>query len=106
MSENTPNKVINKLEFIRIIAEKNNITLNESEAIINSIFETIEESLVLGNKVRLQGFGVFEPRERQPAYGRNPKGPNSPENSFYIEEHVAPFFKPSKNLRSAMNPKE
>jgi integration host factor subunit beta len=45
----------------------------ESERIITTIFETMTEALVRGEKVELRGFGSLRIRHRKPRAGRNPK---------------------------------
>ena len=48
-----------------------------------------------GEKVQIIGFGTFEPRERAPRTGRNPKT-NTP---VPIPAKRVPFFKPGKPLK-------
>ena len=55
---------MNKAELVAAVAEKTNSTKKDAEAAINALLETIEESLVKGNKVQIIGFGTFETRKR------------------------------------------
>ena len=66
--------MLNKKDFLKIIAEKNKITLSLAEQVYNSIFEEIKKE-VKKDKVSVFGFGTFTfsvvaTKERT---GRNPQ---------------------------------
>ena len=91
---------MNKSELIASVAEKTQLTKKDSERVINTILNTIEEELVNGNKVQLVGFGTFEVRDRKERTGRNPK---NPQEEITIPACKAPVFKAGKSLKEEVN---
>jgi DNA-binding protein HU-beta len=86
---------LNKQDLINKTAEKTGLTKKDSEAVVNSVFETIEEALAAGEKVQVLGFGTFETRERAARSGRNPQTGATIE----IPASTVPAFKPGNNLK-------
>ena len=66
---------MNKAELLASISEKSGLTKVESEKALNAFLQTVQETLVTGEKVQLVGFGTFEVRERKARDGRNPRNP-------------------------------
>ena len=64
--------MLNKKDFLKIIAEKNNITLSLAEQVYNSIFEEIKKE-VKKDKVSVFGFGTFSVVAIKERTGRNPQ---------------------------------
>ena len=93
---------MNKAELLSSIAEKSNLTKVESERALNAFLETIQETLAIGDKVQLVGFGTFEARDRKAREGRNPR---NPEEKIQIPASKAPVFKAGKSLKEAVNKK-
>ena len=54
-------------------AKKININKKQAETVINSLIECIGDSLSVGGKIEIRGFGSFRIRERNARIGRNPK---------------------------------
>ena len=94
---------MNKAELVAAVAEKTNSTKKDAEAAINALLETVEESLVKGNKVQIIGFGTFETRKRKARQGRNPR---KPDEVIKIPGSKAPVFKAGKALKDAINKKK
>ncbi len=65
----------------------------ESELIVNSIFDSIGQALVEGDRVEIRGFGSFTIRERDAREARNPKSGDI----VQIPAKKTPFLKPAKN---------
>jgi DNA-binding protein HU-beta len=91
---------MNKSELVTSIAQKAELTKKEAEKALNAFLETIEETLVSGDKVQLVGFGTFEVRDRAAREGRNPR---NPEEVIQIAASKAPVFKAGKSLKEKMN---
>jgi len=64
---------MNKPELIDAIVQKTNIKKKDTEAVLESLIESIEETLKNGDKVTLVGFGTFDTRQRAGRKGINPK---------------------------------
>ena len=59
-----------------IVEDLNNqIGLNKREAkeLVDSVFETIKETLINGEEVKVSGFGNFQLKDKPARPGRNPK---------------------------------
>jgi len=76
-------------------------TLNKKEAelIVNTIFTSIGDALVSGDRVEIRGFGSFSIRERDAREARNPKSGEV----VSIPAKKTPFFKTGKELRSRVD---
>ncbi|MGD1851886.1 MAG: HU family DNA-binding protein [Cyanophyceae cyanobacterium] len=64
---------MNKTELVDLISEKAGMTKAQSKAALESILETITESLKEGEPVQLIGFGTFKTNHRAARTGRNPQ---------------------------------
>lgn len=89
-----------KSELIEQLAVDNG-TLNKKEAeiIVNSIFDSIGQALVDGDRVEIRGFGSFTVRERGAREARNPKSGDI----VQISAKRTPFFKTGKELKERVN---
>lgn len=91
---------MNKTELVGKIADKTGFRKKDAEVALDAVLQSIEESLVSGDTVRLIGFGTFETRERKARKGRNPQKPNT---VIDIPASKAPVFKAGKSLKDAVN---
>jgi len=89
---------MNKTEIIAAVAEKTGMTKKDAERVINATIETIETSLVKGDKVQVSGFGIFEVKAREARIGRNPRT----KETIQIPATRLPVFKASKALKDAV----
>lgn len=64
---------MNKSEFITAVSEKSGITKTDIENILSAEIDVITATLKKGEKVRITGFGTFEPRFRKATTATNPK---------------------------------
>src|SRR5712692_1618256 len=88
-----------------LIAEVERITelkRSDSETIVETIFDSIIQSLQNGEKIEIRGFGSFRTRQRRGRVGRNPKTGAKVE----VPAKKIPFFKPSKELKDFVNSAE
>jgi integration host factor subunit beta len=91
---------LNKSDLIEILARKlPNLAGRDVEVIVNTIFDSMTDSLGKGDRIEIRGFGSFEIRTRKPRLGRNPKTGASVE----VGERSVPFFKVGKELRERVN---
>lgn len=89
---------MNKVELISAVAEKNEMSKKDAEKVVNSILETITETLVAGEKIQLVGFGSFETKVRGEHIGRNP----STKEEMLIPATRVASFKAGKALKDAV----
>ena len=89
---------MNKTEIIAAVAEKTGMTKKDAERVINATVETIQGSLVKGEKVAISGFGIFEVKAREARVGRNPRT----KETIQIPATRLPVFKASKALKDVV----
>ena len=88
----------NKAELVDRVAKKTQLTKKDVSAIVEALFETIQEALKAGEKVQVIGFGTFEVRERAARKGRNPQTGKE----IKIKASKVPAFKAGKALKDAV----
>lgn len=69
------------------------------ERLVAVVLETITQTLEVGARVELRGFGAFSVRKRDPRVGRNPR---TGETVHVPGKHV-PFFRTGKELRQRID---
>ena len=88
-----------KSQLIEALALDQNLPPNTAASIVNTILETMIESLVKGDNIELRGFGSFTVREYETYTGRNPKT-GTP---ISVRPKKLPFFKAGKDLRESID---
>lgn len=90
---------MNKAELIVAVAEKTNMSRKDVDKVVNTMLDTIMETLRDNDKVSLVGFGSFEAKERPARKGHNPMTGEV----IDIEASRAPSFKAGKSLKEILN---
>jgi len=89
-----------KSELIRCIAERfPTLTASDVDAAVNLILEQMTQTLAVGGRIEIRGFGSFALNYRPPRQGRNPKTGQKVE---VPAKHV-PHFKAGKELRDRVD---
>jgi integration host factor subunit beta len=91
-----------KAELVEEVAGKTGLPKKQAEIIVNTVFESIVDSLKSGEKIELRGFGSFRIRRRDSRIGRNPKTGEK----VRVPSKRIPYFKPGKELRELLNDAE
>ena len=86
---------MNKTELIATMADELDMSKRLSRSVLNTIIETMTNSLVRGNSISLRGFGNFVIKQYGPHEGRNPMTGVK----VQVKPKRLPHFKVSKNLR-------
>ncbi len=84
-----------KAELISQVSHELNMGKKEVALIVNTVFETISQSLIQGDKVEIRGFGSFRIKQRRERLGRNPRT-GEPVN---VPAKRVPCFKAGKDLK-------
>ncbi len=84
-----------KAELISQIAQELDRSKKEVSVIVNSLFDSISESLSNGDKVEIRGFGSFRVKQRGSRQGRNPRTGET----VQVPAKRVPYFKPGKDLK-------
>src|SRR5271163_5280250 len=98
----TKQLTLTKADLIEEVLRITELPRKESESIVETIFDSIIESLQNGDKIEIRGFGSFRTRQRRGRVGRNPKTGEKVE----VPPKKIPFFKPSKELKDFVNTSE
>lgn len=94
------NRTVTKTELIESLARKqNHLAYKDVELAVKSLIEKMSQTLALGERIEIRGFGSFSLHFRPPRIGRNPKTGDS---VALAGKHV-PHFKPGKELRERVN---
>lgn len=94
---------MNKSDLINELSKKlPNLGNKDMEFIVNTIFDSMTQSLARGDRIEIRGFGSFEVRTRKPRLGRNPKTGAS----VQVAVRRVPFFKVGKELKEKVNRRE
>ena len=88
-----------KAELVEKVANTTQLTKKHAELIVNTVFESIVQSLKEGEKIELRGFGSFRIRHRGARIGRNPKTGDR----VAVPPKRIPYFKPGKELKELLN---
>jgi integration host factor subunit beta len=88
-----------KAELVDGVARNSGLSKKDAEVIVQTVLDSIIDSLQGGEKVELRGFGSFRLRERAPRQGRNPKTGEK----VHVPAKKVPYFKPGKELRELIN---
>ncbi|MBS7681828.1 HU family DNA-binding protein [Vibrio cholerae] len=87
-----------KAELIKNVAQNAEISQKEATVVVQTVVESITNTLAAGEKVQLIGFGTFEVRERAARTGRNPQTGEE----MQIAASKVPAFKAGKELKEAV----
>jgi integration host factor subunit beta len=88
-----------KADLVEEVVRVADLSRKESEAIVETIFESIIGALQGGDRIEIRGFGSFRTRQRRGRIGRNPRTGAKVE----VPPKRIPFFKPSKELKDHVN---
>jgi integration host factor subunit beta len=98
----TKQPTLTKADLIEEVLRVTEVPRRDSETIVETIFDSIIQSLQKGEKIEIRGFGSFRTRQRRGRVGRNPKTGEKVE----VPAKKIPFFKPSKELKDFVNNSE
>ena len=85
-----------KTELIEKISEKHNMPKSKAEVVVNTVFDSMIETLESDGRIEIRGFGSFVNRDYETRKGRNPKTGEI----IQIPAKKLPFFKTGKDLKA------
>ncbi|MBI4400361.1 MAG: integration host factor subunit beta [Nitrospirae bacterium] len=89
-----------KAQIIERVSEQmTTLTKRQAEIVVNTIFNSVRNSLHKGDKTEIRGFGSFRLRARRSKEGRNPKTGAT----VSVPAKKVPFFKAGKELKELLN---
>lgn len=88
-----------KADLINEVAIRADISKKDSEKAVAAVLDIITETLAVGEKVSLVGFGTFEVKERAAREGVNPRT----KEKMTIPASKFPSFKAGKALKEEIS---
>ena len=89
-----------KADIIEAVYEKlAGFSKKDSADIVETVFETMKDTLGGGEKIKISGFGNFVVRQKKERVGRNPQTGEE----IKISSRRVLTFKPSQVLKNALN---
>ena len=88
-----------KAELVAAMAEKTGITKADTGRMLDAFITVVQKEFKAGNKIRLDGLGVFTPVTRAATTRRNPQT-GAPVD---VPAKKTVTFKPALDLRRGMN---
>jgi integration host factor subunit beta len=90
---------MNKAKLIEMVSERMRIPSNAAKVIVNTIFDSMRESLEKGERIEIRGFGSFVVRQYGAYKGRNPKTGKTVD----VPPKRLPYFKVGKELKKKVD---
>ncbi len=88
-----------KAELITKVSVKEKIPLKVAKVIVDTMFDGMLQSLQMGERIEIRGFGAFTLRHYRGYKGRNPKTGEI----VSVPPKKLPFFKVGKELKEMVN---
>lgn len=83
----------------KVSGKFDSLTRKQTEIVVETVFETMKEALIKGEKIEIRGFGNFKLKNRRPRIARNPKTGVK----IDVPGKRVLHFKVGKALKEAMN---
>ncbi len=96
---NEKQRNLTRKELSEDLANKLGFSQSNCSQLVDSFLETIKNSMLEGESVKLVHFGTFTVRDKSPRRGRNPRTGET----ITIKKRQAISFRPSKKLREQVN---
>ena len=90
---------VTKRDLVHEVSKKHNLSQQRTAEVVNSFIACIAETLTEGKDVTLRKFGTFSLVVAKAKKGRNP---NQPDIEISIPERATLKFKPSEELKGAV----
>jgi integration host factor subunit beta len=88
-----------KSELVEKVAARLKLPKGKAEQIVHAIFDSLQDSMMKGERIEIRGFGSFEIRHYKSYEGRNPRT-GAPVS---VAPKRLPFFKVGKELKERIN---
>lgn len=88
-----------KTDIVEKVSDDFKVTKRDAQAMVESVFSILKETLESGEDVKISGFGKFEVKRKNDRRGRNPQTGEA----ITIAARKVLAFKPSAVLRDGVN---
>lgn len=90
---------MNKGQLVEVISTKTGLTRSQAESALNTVIETITQTVKKGDNVTLIGFGTFSMTKRAARKGKNPRTGEA----IKIAARKIPKFSPGQSFKNLVN---
>jgi len=90
---------LTRRELAEALANQLGYSQSSCALIVDSFLDTMKQSLLRGESIKLVHFGTFTVRDKAPRKGRNPRTGET----ITIKKRQTVGFRPSKKLRELVN---
>ncbi len=90
---------MNKAKLIQKVSERMDIPSKVAKVVVDTVFDSMSESLKKGEGIEIRGFGSFVVRNYGAYKGRNPKTGKSVD----VAPKKLPTFKVGKEMKGLVN---
>lgn len=90
--------MLNKPEFVTLLAERCEVTKVEAEAMYDDVFSTLADVIASGEEVNISGLGRVKITERAAHVAHNPKT----KDKIEVPAKKVPKFQFSKNIKESV----
>ena len=91
-------RFMTKDELVAKVSESTGVKKVDLQKALESIIQTIIETIKTGDKVNITGLGIFKLKDKKARMARNPKTGES----ISVPAKKAPKFLPAKNFKEAV----
>jgi len=92
-------RTVTKAQMVERVRDVTGLGWTESGDLLESVLDSMKETLEAGENIKISGFGSFLVRSKSPRRGRNPQTTAS----IVIPKRRVLTFKPSQVLRQSLN---
>ena len=90
---------MNKTKLIQKVSERMDIPSKVAKVVVDTVFDSMSESLKKGEGIEIRGFGSFVVRNYGAYKGRNPKTGENVD----VPPKKLPYFKVGKEMKGLVN---
>jgi integration host factor subunit alpha len=93
------NNNLTRKELTETLANQLGFSQSSCSLLVDSFLDSMKQSMLGGESIKLVHFGTFTVRDKSPRRGRNPRTGEA----ITIKKRQAVSFRPSKKLREQVN---
>jgi nucleoid DNA-binding protein len=86
-----------KIDIVKRVADALSLKDREALAVVDTIVESIKDTIKENDRIEIRNFGVFQVKQRKPRTGRNPRN----KREYPIKPRKVVTFKLGKELKDA-----
>ena len=90
---------VTKADIVESVYQKIGFSKKEASELVEMVFDQLKNTLCVGEKVKISGFGNFVVREKKERVGRNPQTGEQ----IKISARRVLTFRPSQVLKAILN---